>query len=303
MVICSDPHRYRSPPPCPPLKPFYIATTVSAAADRHSQRWGRAEKEAEMGRRWWRRTWPRGWCLSIPSRSNLSDSRLLVWPLFHHLFLYSAWLASIRLSSLDVLIHEPILSPWPWNMELSWRLFVEGVILTIVCGDYLSKSKFVGPYDVRVRMKAVGICGSDVHYLKVRFAYRILAILVWEDNDLDESSDVPSQLVWELQTLRCAHFVVKEPMVIGHECAGVIEEVGSEVKSLVVGDRVALEPGISCWRCKYCKGGRYNLCPDMKFFATPPVHGSLANQVLKLRFYPKYSICAKINRERSCNSN
>lgn len=80
--------------------------------------------------------------------------------------------------------------------------------------------------------------------------------------------------------MRCAHFIVKEPMVIGHECAGVIEEVGSEVKSLAVGDRVALEPGISCWRCKHCKGGRYNLCADMKFFATPPVHGSLANQVL-----------------------
>ncbi|XP_072967929.1 sorbitol dehydrogenase [Typha angustifolia] len=105
----------------------------------------------------------------------------------------------------------------------------------------------LGPHDVRVRMKAVGICGSDVHYLK---------------------------------TMRCAHFVVKEPMVIGHECAGVVEEVGVEVKSLVAGDRVALEPGISCWRCKYCKGGRYNLCSEMKFFATPPVHGSLANQVV-----------------------
>nr|XP_029124474.1 sorbitol dehydrogenase [Elaeis guineensis] len=105
----------------------------------------------------------------------------------------------------------------------------------------------LGPHDVRVRMKAVGICGSDVHYLK---------------------------------TMRLAHFVVKEPMIIGHECAGVIEEVGSEVKSLTVGDRVALEPGISCLRCKYCKGGRYNLCEEMKFFATPPVHGSLANQVV-----------------------
>lgn len=78
--------------------------------------------------------------------------------------------------------------------------------------------------------------------------------------------------------MRCAHFVVKEPMVIGHECAGVIEEVGSEVKNVAVGDRVAIEPGISCWRCDYCKGGRYNLCLEMKFFATPPVHGSLANQ-------------------------
>ena len=81
------------------------------------------------------------------------------------------------------------------------------------------------------------------------------------------------------QTLRCADFIVKEPMVIGHECAGIIEEVGSEVKKLVPGDCVALEPGISCWRCNLCKEGRYNLCPDMKFFATPPVHGSLANQV------------------------
>ncbi|KAK9144976.1 hypothetical protein Sjap_004879 [Stephania japonica] len=100
----------------------------------------------------------------------------------------------------------------------------------------------LGPHDVRVRMKAVGICGSD--------------------------------------TLKCAHFVVEEPMVIGHECAGIIEEVGSDVKSLVVGDRVALEPGISCWRCDHCKTGRYNLCPEMKFFATPPVHGSLANQIV-----------------------
>ncbi|KAK6262253.1 hypothetical protein QUC31_008069 [Theobroma cacao] len=105
----------------------------------------------------------------------------------------------------------------------------------------------LGPRDVRVRMKAVGICGSDVHYLK---------------------------------TLRLADFVVKEPMVIGHECAGIIEEVGGEVKNLVPGDRVALEPGISCWRCDLCKEGRYNLCPEMKFFATPPVHGSLANQVV-----------------------
>ncbi|XP_021908899.1 sorbitol dehydrogenase-like [Carica papaya] len=105
----------------------------------------------------------------------------------------------------------------------------------------------LGPYDARIRMKAVGICGSDVHFLK---------------------------------TLRLAHFEVKEPMVIGHECAGIIEEVGSEVKHLVSNDRVALEPSISCSRCHICKEGRYNLCPDMKFFATPPVHGSLANQIV-----------------------
>ncbi|KAL9409594.1 hypothetical protein AB3S75_047915 [Citrus x aurantiifolia] len=105
----------------------------------------------------------------------------------------------------------------------------------------------LGPYDVLVRMKAVGVCGSDVHFLK---------------------------------TLRCADSVVKEPMVIGHECAGVIEKVGSEVKTLVPGDRVALESGISCWQCDYCKGGRYNLCPKSKGLGSPPVHGCLANQLV-----------------------
>lgn len=105
----------------------------------------------------------------------------------------------------------------------------------------------LGERDAKIRMKAVGICGSDVHYLR---------------------------------HMRCADFIVKEPMVIGHECAGVVEEVGSEVKNLSVGDRVALEPGVSCGRCSQCKEGRYNLCDEMKFFATPPVHGSLANYVV-----------------------
>jgi len=107
-----------------------------------------------------------------------------------------------------------------------------------------------------VRMKAVGICGSDVHFFR---------------------------------RLELGGYVVKEPMVIGHECAGIIEDVGSEVKHLVPGDRVALEPGISCWRCEPCKQGFYNLCSEMKFFATPPVHGSLANQIV----HPAY-LCFKL---------
>ncbi|KAK3220814.1 hypothetical protein Dsin_014784 [Dipteronia sinensis] len=105
----------------------------------------------------------------------------------------------------------------------------------------------LGPQDVKVRIKALGICGSDVHHFK---------------------------------TMRCANFIVKKPMVIGHECAGFIEEIGSEVKSLQVGDRVALEPGISCGRCILCKNGSYNLCPEMKFFGSPPTNGSLAHKVV-----------------------
>ncbi|XVF09774.1 hypothetical protein REPUB_Repub07fG0125100 [Reevesia pubescens] len=86
--------------------------------------------------------------------------------------------------------------------------------------------------------------------------------------------------------MRCANFIVKKPMVTGHECAGIIEEVGSEVKSLAVGDRVALEPGISCQRCNICRAGRYNLCPEMMFFGSPPTNGSLANNVITI--YPAY---------------
>lgn len=114
----------------------------------------------------------------------------------------------------------------------------------------------LGPHDVKVRLKAVGICGSDVHHFK---------------------------------EMRCGNFIVKKPMVIGHECAGIIEEVGSQVRSLLVGERVALEPGISCRLCQFCKEGRYNLCRNMKFFGSPPTNGCLANLVV----HPA-SLCFKL---------
>jgi L-iditol 2-dehydrogenase len=109
------------------------------------------------------------------------------------------------------------------------------------------RTKALGPLEVRISVKACGICGSDVHFWK---------------------------------HMRIADFVVEDPMVIGHESAGVVTEVGSGVKDLAPGDRVAMEPGIPCRMCCSCKEGRYNICDEMKFFATPPVHGSLAQYVV-----------------------
>ena len=94
--------------------------------------------------------------------------------------------------------------------------------------------------EVLVKIQYVGICGSDLHY--------------YENG-------------------RIGDYIVEPPFVLGHEASGVVVELGKSVKNLKIGDRVALEPGATCGECEFCKTGRYNLCPDVVFFATPPVDG------------------------------
>lgn len=105
----------------------------------------------------------------------------------------------------------------------------------------------MGSRDVRIDIKYVGICGSDVHYYQ-------------------HGSIGP--------------FVVKEPLVLGHEASGVISEVGAEVKNLKVGDRVCMEPGIPDPDSKAARLGMYNLDPNVRFWATPPIHGCLCQSVV-----------------------
>ncbi|KOS18844.1 D-xylulose reductase A [Escovopsis weberi] len=97
-------------------------------------------------------------------------------------------------------------------------------------------------HDVRVRIEQTGICGSDVHY--------------WQRG-------------------RIGDFVLESPIVLGHESAGTVIEVGSKVRNVKVGDRVAIEPGVPCRHCQYCRAGSYNFCADTVFAATPPWDGTL----------------------------
>jgi L-iditol 2-dehydrogenase len=103
-----------------------------------------------------------------------------------------------------------------------------------------------GPSEVLVEVRAVGVCGSDVHYFEHG---------------------------------RVGSYVVRSPLVLGHEVSGVVVELGERATRHAVGERVALEPGIPCGRCRECRAGRYNLCRYVTFFATPPVDGAFARYV------------------------
>ncbi|MEM1341650.1 MAG: NAD(P)-dependent alcohol dehydrogenase [Pseudomonadota bacterium] len=105
----------------------------------------------------------------------------------------------------------------------------------------------LGAEDVRIAIDTVGVCGSDVHYYTHG---------------------------------KIGPFVVKEPMVLGHEASGIVTEVGPAVTGLAVGDRVCMEPGIPNTRSKASKLGVYNVDPSVRFWATPPVHGCLTPSVV-----------------------
>lgn len=104
-----------------------------------------------------------------------------------------------------------------------------------------------GPGEVLVEIRAVGVCGSDVHW--------------YRDGRIGATR-------------------VEDPLVLGHEASGVIVAVGADVPGGRVGTRVALEPGVPCGRCRQCRAGRYNLCPEVRFFATPPIDGAFATHVV-----------------------
>ncbi|VBB73690.1 Putative sorbitol dehydrogenase [Podospora comata] len=110
------------------------------------------------------------------------------------------------------------------------------------------------PTDVRVTVKATGLCGSDLHYYN---------------------------------HFRNGDILVREPLTLGHESAGIVTAVGSAVTNLSPGDRVALEVGQPCESCNLCLRGRYNICPEMKFRSSakawPHAQGTLQEEIVHPR--------------------
>ncbi len=90
--------------------------------------------------------------------------------------------------------------------------------------------------DVKIKMKVIGVCGSDIHYYV--------------------SGKIGSQ-------------VVKYPFPVGHEGSGEVVEVGPDVTRVKPGDRIAIEPAMPCWKCDQCKAGRFNTCRNLKFLGCP----------------------------------
>ncbi|OCA55918.1 NAD(P)-dependent alcohol dehydrogenase [Photorhabdus namnaonensis] len=108
-------------------------------------------------------------------------------------------------------------------------------------------SEIAGENDVEIKIHSVGICGSDVHYY---------------------------------QYGRIGPFVVEKPMILGHEASGVITAVGKNVTHLKIGDRVCMEPGIPNLQSPQSRAGIYNLDPEIRFWATPPIDGCLRERVI-----------------------
>jgi L-iditol 2-dehydrogenase len=103
-----------------------------------------------------------------------------------------------------------------------------------------------GPQQAVVQVEAVGVCGSDTAYYKVG---------------------------------KIGDYIVDGPIILGHEVSGQVVQIGSDVRNVAVGDRVAIEPGTPCRNCRECMAGRYHLCPDLIFLATPPYDGALVQRM------------------------
>ncbi len=102
------------------------------------------------------------------------------------------------------------------------------------------------PHEALIRIESTGVCGSDMHYFGEG---------------------------------RIGKTAISEPLILGHEYAGIVESVGPDADPSLIGKRVAVEPGIPCGECEYCRKGLYNVCPQLQFPGGPPYDGALAEYI------------------------
>ncbi|MCC6486732.1 MAG: NAD(P)-dependent alcohol dehydrogenase [Candidatus Hydrogenedentes bacterium] len=102
------------------------------------------------------------------------------------------------------------------------------------------------PHEALIRIESTGVCGSDMHY--------------YTDGRIGKT-------------------IITEPLILGHEYAGIVESVGADADASLVGKRVAVEPGIPCMKCEHCLRGRYNVCTALQFPGGPPYDGALAEYI------------------------
>ena len=104
-----------------------------------------------------------------------------------------------------------------------------------------------GPGELLIRITRVGVCGSDIH--------------LFRDG-------------------RIGDIRLTEPLVIGHECVGVVEAAGPGADAAWVGRRVAVEPARACGECRWCAGGLENMCPHCRFLGLPPIPGAMQDYIV-----------------------
>ncbi len=112
----------------------------------------------------------------------------------------------------------------------------------------IASPEIKNPGDVLIRIKSVGVCGSDIHY--------------YSDGKIGDQ-------------------IVAYPFRIGHECAGIVEQIGADVKNVIPGDRIAIDPLVSCGKCTQCLSGRFHTCLNQKFLGCPgQLEGALAEYLV-----------------------
>jgi len=127
-------------------------------------------------------------------------------------------------------------------------------------------AKIKDPGDVLIKIKKVGICGSDVHYYTLG---------------------------------RIGDQIIKYPFVVGHEASGIIQETGNAVKNLKPGDRVAIDPALPCWKCDQCLAGRHHTCRNLKFLGNPGQAEGALSEFIVMPETSCYSVPENLNMEQA----